>query len=56
MKKLYFVTVYGDSQSIFKEYYTEEELNIINRFFDDMIKHRVASYDIPAIQFEEVDE
>ena len=56
MKKLYFVTVYGDSESIFKEYYTEEEIDIINKFFNDMDKHGVASYDMPAIEFEEVKE
>jgi hypothetical protein len=51
MKKLYFVDVFGDSESHFAEYYTEEEVAIIKKFFDDMSNHGVASYDIPYIEF-----
>ena len=54
MKKLYRVTVYGDSKSTFKEHYTEEEIDIINKFFNDMDKHGVAAYDIPSIEIEEI--
>lgn len=52
MKQLYSVGVYGDSMSDFEEYYSEEEIEIISKFFDDMMKHGVASYDIPLVEFE----
>lgn len=52
MKHVYIVHVYGDSHSKFEERYTEEEIQVIEKFFNDMDKHEVASYDIPAIEFE----
>ena len=52
MKELYFITVLGESYSNFEEYYSKEEIEIINKFFDDMSKHGVASYDIPCVEFE----
>lgn len=52
MKELYFVTVCGDSYSNFEEYYSEEEIETINKFFDDMIKHGVPGYDTPLVEFE----
>lgn len=52
MKELYLVSVYGDSFSSFEESYSEEEIKVIEKFFDDLGKHNVASYDYPDIEFE----
>lgn len=52
MKELYKVTVFGGSQSHFEEEYTKEEIDTIMKFFVDMDKHNVASYDVPYITFE----
>lgn len=52
MKKFYSVRVFGESESYFMEYYTEEEIAIIEKFFNDMIKYDVASYDVPLVEFE----
>lgn len=52
MKEVYKVTVLGESYSDFEEYYTKEEIEIINKFIDDMKKHDVARYDIPCVEFE----
>lgn len=52
MKKLYSVSVFGESESCFEEYYTEEEIRVIEKFFNDMSKHDVAIYDIPLVEFE----
>lgn len=51
MKKLYSITVTNESESCFDEYYTEEEIRTIEKFFNDMEKHDVASYDIPLVEF-----
>lgn len=51
MKELYSVSVFGDSASYFSEYYSEEEVKVIEKFFDDMSKYGVASYDIPLVEF-----
>lgn len=51
-KKCYKVTVFNESESKFEEYYTEEEVRIIQKFFEDMSKHNVAHYDIHEVQFE----
>lgn len=55
MKKLYSVSVYNESESIFEEYYTEEEIQAILKFFKDMRKHEVPLYDFPVIEFEIVE-
>jgi hypothetical protein len=52
MKELYLVTILGDSASYFEEYYSEEEIKVIEKFFNDMDKHHVASYDNPLVQFD----
>ena len=52
MKELYLVTVFGETVSYFEEYYNEEEVETIKRFFNDMNKHEVARYDLPDIVFE----
>lgn len=52
MKELYFVTVFGESYFGFAEYYSEEEIETINKFFDDMAMHGVPNYDIPLVEFE----
>ena len=52
MKELYLVSVYNDSFSSFEEYYSEEEIKTIEKFFEDMCKHGVASYDYPDVEFE----
>lgn len=52
MKELYNVRVYNDSESFFKESYSEDEIKVIMKFFNDMSKHKVARYDFPAIEFE----
>ena len=52
MKKLYSVNVCNGSESNFEEYYTEEEVKIILKFFKDMGKHDVPSYDYPLVEFE----
>lgn len=51
MKELYFVRVLGDSESHFDEYYSEEEVKVIEDFFNDMSRHGVASYDVPLVEF-----
>ena len=51
MKELYFVQVFVGSESHFEEYYSEKEIEIIMKFFADIKKHDVASYDIPLIEF-----
>lgn len=51
MKELYKVTVLGDSASYFEEYYSEEEIEVIEGFFNDMSRHGVASYDVPLVEF-----
>ena len=52
MKELYLVNVLGESESHFEEHYSEEEIKVIEKFFNDMSRHDVASYDIPLIEFE----
>ena len=52
MKYIYTVTVYGDSVSHFEEQYSEEEIKIIEKFFNDMSKYDVPHYDVPLIEFE----
>lgn len=52
MKELYKVSVFGDSESHFEEQYTKEEIDVIMKFFVDMDKHYVASYDVPYVRFE----
>lgn len=52
MKELYLVSVYGDSFSSFEEYYSEEEIKTIDKFFNDMGEHNVATYDYPLVEFE----
>ena len=52
MKELYLVSVYGDSFSSFEEYYSEDEIKIIKKFFNDMGERGVANYDYPLIEFE----
>lgn len=52
MKKLYRVNIFGDSESHFEEYYSDEEIETIMKFFNDMDKHDVASYDVPLVEFE----
>lgn len=52
MKKLYSVSVYNESESNFEEYYTEEEVKTILKFFKDLSKHEVPSYDFPLVEFE----
>ena len=52
MNELYLISVLGESSSKFKEYYSEEEIAIIEKFFDDMDKHGVPNYDIPLVEFE----
>lgn len=52
MKELYKVTVFGDSESRFEEYYSNEEIKTITKFVNDMYEHGVASYDIPYFEFE----
>ena len=54
MKELYRVKVLGESYSEFKEYYSEEEIEIIQKFLDDTYKHHVPNYDIPCIEFEKL--
>lgn len=51
MTELYLVKVYGDSYSEYEEYFDEKEIEIIQKFFDTM-ESKVASYDIPCIEFE----
>lgn len=51
-KELYLVNVYGDSFSSFEEYYDEKEIEVIQKFFNDMGEHDVASYDYPLVEFE----
>jgi hypothetical protein len=53
-KSEYIVTVLGDSSSTFVEKYSQDEINLINKFFKDMEKHKVSSYDIPAVSFEKI--
>lgn len=55
MKELYSVCVYGDSYSCFEEYYSEEEVEIIQKFIVDMSKNGVANWDVPCISFEKID-
>lgn len=52
MKKLYSVNVCNESISDFEEYYTEEEVKTILKFFKDLSKHEVPSYDYPLVKFE----
>lgn len=52
MKELYLVKVYGDSYSEYEEYFDEKEIEVIQKFFDTMDSSKVASYDIPCIEFE----
>lgn len=54
MKKLYLVSIFGDSESHFEEYYNEEEIKVIEKFINDMIKNDVPSYDYPLIEFKEI--
>lgn len=55
MKELYRVKVLGESYSEFKEYYSEEEIEIIQKFLlYDTSKHNVPNYDIPCIEFEKL--
>lgn len=50
MKELYLVTVFGKSASYFEEYYSEEEVKVIEGFLDDMKKRGVARCDVPHIE------
>lgn len=52
MKKLYSVYVANASETSFEEYYSEEEVKTILKFFKDLSKHEVPSYDIPLVEFE----
>ena len=54
IKKLYSVNVYNESESNFEEYYTEEEVKTILKFFKDLSKYEVPSYDFPFVEFETV--
>ena len=55
-KEKYKVRVLGESESCFEELYTEEEIKTIEKFMNDMDKHKVASYDCPVIEFTKVEE
>ena len=55
-KEKYKVQVFGESESCFEELYTEEEIKTIEKFMNDMDKHKVPSYDYPAIEFTKVEE
>lgn len=52
MKELYLVHVFGESESHFEEYYSEEEIKTIFKFVHDMDMHDVPSYEMPCIEFE----
>ena len=54
MKELYCVKILGESYSEFKEYYSKEEIETIEKFLDDTSKHHVPSYDIPCVEFEKL--
>ena len=55
-KEKYKVRVLGESESYFEELYTEEEIKTIEKFMNDMDKHKVTSYDCPVIEFTKVEE
>lgn len=48
-REYYSVTLYGKHVYEFKECYTEEEVEIINSFFKDMLKNNIPAYDVPLI-------
>lgn len=52
MEYTYVVTVIGESIHHFAESYSEEEVELIKKFFDDMSNHGVPHYDIPCIEFD----
>lgn len=52
MKKLYSVYVANASETSFEEYYSKEEVKVILKFFKDLSKHKVPSYDFPLVEFE----
>ena len=55
-KEKYKVRVFGESESCFEELYTEEEIKTIEKFMNDMDKHKVASYDCPVVAFTKMEE
>lgn len=51
MKQLYSVQVLGESMSHFTGHYSEDEIEVIMKFLNDMDEHDVPYYDIPCITF-----
>lgn len=52
MKEFYNVMVLNESETYFREQYSEEEIKTIFKFIHDMQMNNVPSYDCPLIEFE----
>lgn len=52
MKEFYNVMVLNESETYFREQYSEEEIKTIFKFIHDMQMNNVPSYDYPLIEFE----
>ena len=52
MKEFYNVRVSNESETYFREQYSEEEVKTIFKFIHDMEMNDVPHYDMPFIEFE----
>ena len=51
MKEFYNVRVSNESETYFREQYSEEEIKTIFKFIHDMEMNDVPHYDMPCIEF-----
>lgn len=54
MKEIYLVNVSGESETSFEGYYDEKEIEIIEKFLDDMTKSDIPVYDCLCIEFQKM--
>lgn len=52
MKEFYNVRVSNESETCFREQYSEEEIKTIFKFIHDMEMNDVPHYDMPLVEFE----